>query len=94
MVHIVWDSASSSGVWSACFLHLAFPSRQCRYLVVVSLAGPSIFSLLPKSAQVSFLLRFEPSASSECTLFLLGFARLFLSSILSGDESHSWRKRG
>ena len=94
MVHIVWDSASWLGTWFGCFLRLELADRQCLCLAVGSLAGHSIFSSLPKSAQVSFLLCFELSASSECTSSLLGSVRLFLSSILSGDESRSWRKWG
>ena len=94
MVHIVGDGVSSSGAWFGCFLRLALPSRLCRYLVAVSLAGHSIFSSLPEFAQVFFLLYFEPSASSECTSLLLGSARLFPSSILFGDENRSWRRMG
>ena len=82
------------GAWFGCFLRLALPSRQCRYLVVVLLAGHSIFSSLPEFAQVFFLLCLEPSASSECTSLPLDSARRFLSSILSGDESRSWRTMG
>ena len=75
-------------------MRLALPSRLCRYLVAVSLAGYSIFSSLREFAQVFFLLYFELSASSEYTSLLLDSARLFLSSILSGDESRSWRRMG
>ena len=94
MVHIFGDWVSSSGAWFGSFLRLALPSHLCRYLVTVSLAGHSIFSSLPEFPQVFFLLYFEPFASSEYTSLLLDSARLFLSSILFGDESRSWRRMG
>ena len=75
-------------------MRLALLSHLCQYLVLVSLTGHSIFSSLPEFAQVFFLLSFEPSASSECTSLLLDSARLFLSYILFGNESRSWRRMG